>query len=159
MQTSYWRGKSPHSKHVLALILFPSKAPSSATGSLWLNASLCTSSPLSSSFCGHPLADAVSSSPPFHSSASAFMVHCVFAERVQERGRGAEGGLRQVQLPHPTTWVIFSHPACDPLPLCRSWLESNLPFSFLFYFILKWFLKKKRVEDRIKPQWCMRLGN
>lgn len=48
----------------------------------------------------------------FH--ASAFMDHCVFAMHVEEKGRVAEGGLAEVQLPSSTTWVIFSHPACDP---------------------------------------------
>lgn len=48
----------------------------------------------------------------FH--ASAFMDHCVFAVHVEEKGRVAEGGLAEVQLPSSTTWVIFSHPACDP---------------------------------------------
>lgn len=69
----------------------PLKGLSSSTGSLWLNASLCTSSPFS--FSGHPLADAVDSSPFFHSTPSAFMDHCVFAVRVKEKGRVAGGGL------------------------------------------------------------------
>lgn len=147
MQTWFWRGNSPHSRHVLALILFPSKELSSATGSLWLNASLCMSSPLNSSFCGHPLADAVNSSPFFHSPTSAFMDHCVFAVRVEEKGREAGGGLGEVQLPRSTTWVIFRHPAlwsshiAVTLCPCRHQHKLTrikpgffLSLPFLFYF-------------------------
>lgn len=145
MQTCYWRGNSPQSKHVLTLILFPSNELSSATGSLWLNASLCTSSPFSSSFCGHPLADAVKSPPFFHSTASAFMDHCVFAVRVEEKGRVAEGGLGEVQLPSSTTWVIFSHPALwsSHIAVTLCWLESNLPFSIPFILFWSNFLINK----------------
>jgi len=71
----------------------PSEGLSSSTGSLWLNASLCASSPFIGSFSRHPLADAVSSSPFFHSTPSAFMDHCLFVVRVEEKGGVAEGGL------------------------------------------------------------------
>lgn len=144
MQMWYWRGNSPHSKHILALILLTSKELFSATGNLWLNASLSTSSPLSSSFCGHPLADAVNSSPSFHSPASAFMDHCVFAVHVEEKGRGGEGGLRELQLPSSTTLVIFSHPApwsshvAVTLCPCRQQHKlARIKPGFFLYFILK----------------------
>lgn len=43
------------------------------------------------SFSGHPLADAVNSSPLFHSTPSAVMGHCMFVVRVGEKGGVAEG--------------------------------------------------------------------
>jgi len=101
-----------------------SKGRLSSTRGLWLTASSRTSSPLSGSFSGHPLADAVSSSPFFHSTPCAFMDHCMFAVRVEEKGRVAEGGLVKAHLPSSVTWAIFSRPTpliptrcCDPLPL------------------------------------------
>lgn len=144
----------------------PSKELSSSTGSLWLNASLCTSSPFSSSFSGHPLADAVNSSPFFHSAPSAFMDHCMFVVRVEEKGRVAEGELVEASLPSSTTRVIFSHPTpwsshvALTLHPCRQQhkLTSIKPgflfFFFSFLYLSNFFFKNTRLRSELIIGMC-----
>lgn len=136
----------------------PSKGLLSSTRGLCLNASSRTSLPLSGSFPGHPLADAVSSSPFFHSTPCAFMDHCMFAVRVEEKGRVAEGGLVKAHLPSSATRAIFSRPPCDPHTLLwpfalvrssTSCLASNLPCFFLKLFLSHFLFKKIRLRSEL----------
>lgn len=119
----HWRGNSPHSKHVLALILFPSEELSFATGSLWLNSSLCMSLPRSRGFCGHPLADAVNSSPLFHSMPLPSWITACLPCMSRRRAEWQKEGSQRFNFPAPQHgWSSVTQPViltrcCDPLPL------------------------------------------